>query len=76
MITVKSQETSTNYVVTTLLGLLNFSSDYHTLIEIKDHSNVYFIHLPPYIERMGNLYSSYSKKTHLYKFLVSYYLLK
>ena len=74
MITVKIQDTSTNYLVATLLGLPNwyrflsidcclekyflpnFASDYQTFIEINDHFNVYFIHLPPCIERMGTLY--------------------
>ena len=86
MITVKIQDTSTNYLVATLLGLSilatklisvfinrllfgkhllpNFASDYQTFIEINDHFNVYFIHLSPCIKRMGNLYSTYLKKTH------------
>ena len=44
--------------------LPNFASDYQTFIEINDHFNVYFIHLSPCIKRMGNLYSTYLKKTH------------
>ena len=56
--------------------LPNFASKYQKFIEIKDHSNVYFIHLPPRIEGMANLYSSYFKKTHLYIFLVSNCALK
>ena len=45
--------------------MLNSASDYQTFIEIKDHFNVDCIHIPPCIERMGNLYSKYSEKTHL-----------
>ena len=47
--------------------MLNSASDYQTFIEIKDHFNVDCIHIPPCIERMGNLYSKYSEKTHLKK---------
>ena len=87
MITMKRKTKSTNCLVTTLLGLSidcclekyflpNLASDYQTFTEINDHQNVYFIHLPPCIERMSNLYSTYLKKTHLYKFFVSNCVLK